>query len=706
MTGWSDRELGMGRPITRRDFLDGVAVTAGAFALGGGASAAAAAAAPPDPPARRGLRGQTNRALGVPHGLRDGTFWATAGTPRDTGEHYDLVVVGAGLSGLSAARFFQREFGGDARILILDPLDDVGGHARRNEFRAGGRTLVGYGGSQSLESPATYSWHARSLLRDIDIEVRRFERYFDAGFKARHGLGRGLYFDAETWGRDHFVGIPSGEGYAEILKDAPMAERAKRDLAAIYDAPEDWLPGMSDAQKKDRLAAITYRRYLTEHVRAHPDAVRFLQTVPNGNWGYGADAVGALDASVEFPGFDGLGLDWERPDRRLAPTAHKLWTSEEAYVYHFPEGNAGVARSLVRKLIPGALPGRGMASIPTSRLRYDRLDRAGGRVRIRLRSPVVRVRHDGDPAVAERVEVAYVEDGRLRTVHAGRVVLACNNTMIPYLTDELGAAQRAALADAGKLALVYANVQVRDWRAWQRLRIASIRYPTMPWHVASLDFPVSMGRYAFPDEPGDAALLHLARAACKPGLPPREQGRAGRARAPRHLVPRHGADDPRPARPRARPRRVRSRARHRGDHREPLGARLRLRVRAAVGHVLAGRRAAQPRGPPPLGADRRRQRGLGAARLRRLRDRHGLPGRPRPRREGEPVGLARRRRRRAVVSGRRRAATPRAWSGRRPSRVPSCSRRSVPPPRDGGGTSSAWRSPSRGRSTRSSGCTG
>ena len=438
------------------------------------------------------------------------------------------MVVGAGLSGLSAARFFQREFGGDARILILDPLDDVGGHARRNEFRAGGRTLVGYGGSQSLESPATYSWHARSLLRDIDIEVRRFERYFDAGFKARHGLGRGLYFDAETWGRDHFVAIRSREGYAEILKDAPMAERAKRDLAAIHDAPEDWLPGMTDAQKKDRLAAITYRRYLTEHVRAHPDAVRFLQTVPNGNWGYGADAVGALDASVEFPGFDGLGLDWERPDRRLAPTAHKLWTSEEAYVYHFPEGNAGVARSLVRKLIPGALPGRGMASIPTSRLRYDRLDRAGERVRIRLRSPVVRVRHDGDPAVAERVEVAYVEDGRLRTVHAGRVVLACNNTMIPYLTDELGAAQRAALADAGKLALVYANVQVRDWRAWQRLRIASIRYPTMPWHVASLDFPVSMGRYAFPDEPGDAALLHLARAACKPGLPPREQGRAGR----------------------------------------------------------------------------------------------------------------------------------------------------------------------------------
>ncbi len=190
MTGWSDRELGMGRPITRRDFLDGVAVTAGALALGGGASAAAAAAAP-DPRPRRGLRGQTNRALGIPHGLRDGTFWATAGTPRDTGEHYDLVVVGAGLSGLSAARFFQREFGGDARILILDPLDDVGGHARRNEFRAGGRTLVGYGGSQSLESPATYSWHARALLRDIDIEVRASSATSTPGSRRATAWGAG-----------------------------------------------------------------------------------------------------------------------------------------------------------------------------------------------------------------------------------------------------------------------------------------------------------------------------------------------------------------------------------------------------------------------------------------------------------------------------------------------------------------------------------
>ena len=139
--------------------------------------------------------------------------------PRDTGEHYDLVVVGGGLSGLSAARFFQREFGRDARILILDPLDDVGGHARRNEFRAGGRTLVGYGGSQSLESPSTYSWHARGCCDDIDIEVKRFETLLRRRVQgAPRPAGAGCTStrrpgDATTSSR-----IAATTAYAEILK--------------------------------------------------------------------------------------------------------------------------------------------------------------------------------------------------------------------------------------------------------------------------------------------------------------------------------------------------------------------------------------------------------------------------------------------------------------------------------------------------------
>lgn len=529
----------MRRPITRRDFLDGAAIAVSGLALGGLAGsadeAAAAASTPggggpaPYPPALQGMRGYTDESMVVPHKLRDGTFWRDAGRPRPTGEHYDLVVVGGGLSGLAAARFYQREFGRDARILILDALDDFGGHARRNEYETTGRTLVGYGGSQSLDTPSTFNSPAKWLLEDLDIEVQRFERYFDEDFNARFGLtGRALLFDKESWGRDHYVAYGPGTKWADILSGAPMAARAKADLAAIYDAPEDWLPGMTDAQKKDVLAGITYGTYLTEHVKAHPDAVKFIQSIPHGYWGYGADAVGALDASLSYAGFDGLGLNWDRPDRRIAPTGLKFWGAEDAYIYHFPAGNGGVARALVRRLIPDALPGHGMETIPTARLRYDRLDRRGSRVRIRLGAPVVRVRHDGHPRHAGRVEVAYVRSGALRSVHARHAVLACNNQMIPYLTEELAEEQSAALKYAGRLALMYANVQIRDWTAFTALNVSRVRFPTMYWDNVSLDFPVSMGRYRFPDDPGDPMILHMGKAVCEPGLSPREQGKAGR----------------------------------------------------------------------------------------------------------------------------------------------------------------------------------
>jgi spermidine dehydrogenase len=536
LSDFTDDELGMNRTISRRDFLDGVALGVGAMAVGGlagGAAASAAEPARPDaryyPPSWQGMRGYTDASMQVPHALRDGTFWDNAPEPRDTGERYDLVVVGGGISGLSAARYYQMEFGKDCKILVLDALDDVGGHARRNEFHTTARTLLSYGGSQSLESPSTYARPASRLLQDLGIKVNRFEKFFDSGFNARHGLGRALFFDKESWGRDHLVSWQSGTPYSTILQNAPMAAQAKADLAAIYNDPQDWMPGLTDQQKKDKLADITYLDYLRDYVKAHPDAQKFLQTTPNGNWGYGADAVGALDASIEFVGFDGLNLDWNGdPDPRIAPTGHKLWTSEDDYIYHFPEGNAGVVYSLVRKMIPNAMPGKGMATIPTSRIHYGELDRRSNKVRVRLNSPAVRVVHEGDPDSARRVQVSYVRKGRLETVRADHVILACNNQIIPYLTSEISQRQHDALVSGGRLALVYTSVLVRDWTAFDNLKISSVRYPTGYWSSAGLDFPVSMGTYQFPDQPADTAVLHVSKAVCKPGLPPREQGAAGR----------------------------------------------------------------------------------------------------------------------------------------------------------------------------------
>lgn len=534
--GRSDDELGMNRPITRRDFLDGMAAGAGILALGavgcgpsGGGDKDSGGTAATYPPSLTGMRGNTDVARVVPHSLRDGTFFKDAGDPESTGESYDLVVVGGGISGLAAARFYQQEFGQNARILILDAMDDVGGHARRNQFESDGHRLVGYGGSQSLDSPSAFSRPAKAMLEDLDIKLERFNRYYDSDFRARNGLGSSIFFDEETWGRDHMTTFKEGAGFDQVLKDAPMAPQAKIDLHRIIDKPEDWMPGMSDTEIKDRLAEITYMQYLEQYVKAHPDALKFLQTMPNGNWGYGADAVGALDASIEFPGFGGLNINWEKPDRRLAPTGLKTYFSEDDYIYHFPEGNGGVALSLVRKLIPPAFPGQGMQTIPTTDLRYDQLDSDSNRVRVRLNAPVVKVAHLGNPDSASEVQVDYRHDGKLRSVKGGHVVLACYNQMIPYLTDEISRRQREALQDAGKLAIVYTSVQIRNWEAFKRLKTAQIEYPTMYWAAAGLDFPVSMGEYKFPDKPGDPTVLHLSKAVCKPGLSPRDQGRAGRA---------------------------------------------------------------------------------------------------------------------------------------------------------------------------------
>src|SRR5271155_4625967 len=168
MSDLSDRELGMERNITRRDFLNGVAVAAGAALMP--RHLLAAADSDPEnsagyyPPTLTGLRGSHAGSFDAAHALRDGTFWDAAGTPQDTGETYDLVIVGGGISGLAAAHFYSKLAGENARILILDNHDDFGGHAKRNEFQVGKKTLLGYGGTYSIESPEPYSEVAKGVI--------------------------------------------------------------------------------------------------------------------------------------------------------------------------------------------------------------------------------------------------------------------------------------------------------------------------------------------------------------------------------------------------------------------------------------------------------------------------------------------------------------------------------------------------------------
>ena len=539
-----DHELGMDRKITRRQFLDGVAITVGGLALAGpvaevlvgcGKAAKQPLQSPSlvgYPPALEGLQGQTDAARAVPHMLRDGTFWNNAGSPQATGESYDLVVVGGGISGLTAAYLFGKK-NADARILVLDNKDDFGGHAMRNEFRSTGshgRLLVGYGGTESIYAPDCWSRTASDLLADIGVEWQRFYKYFHGSFW--NDLSTLFFFGKESWGRDHAVVKGAGMSLAKFLKDAPMAEQAKRDLVMITDHPKDWLPDLSQNEKKQKLSEITYAQYLSEVVKVHPDVVKYLLNSTSDDWGFGIDALGAIDAWADgtHPGFAGLGLSSAQPYKDVAVVEKWEWNTTVPYIFHFPDGGAGVARLLVRKLVPGALPGRTMESEVLAHLDYGKLDLPDNRVRIRLGSPVVKVKNVGDPAHATGVEVTYVQSGRLKTVKARGVVMACWYSMVPYIVDGLPEEQQQAALFMTRSPLLYADLLLRDRRAFKKLHIAEVRAvsPDALWPASWLDYPVSMGGYKYPMDLDQPGLFHMTAAPSQFGLPPREGGRVGR----------------------------------------------------------------------------------------------------------------------------------------------------------------------------------
>ena len=232
--------------------------------------------------------------------------------------------------------------------------------------------------------------------------------------------------------------------------------------------------------------------------------------------------------AIGLPGFQGMQLDpGTGPGQNY--DAMQVPGGGGDYYFHFPDGNASVARLLVRSLLPGAVPGRTADDIVTARVDYSKLDTRSSRVRIRLQSTVVHVAHDGPAAQARNVRVQYMRDGRLHAVRAGRVVLACWHHVIPHICPELPAGQVTALRAARKVPMVYTNVFVRQWTAFQNLHVNSVSSPGL-WHTSTnLDFPVSIGQYAHTKRPTDPIVLHMTKAPCKPGLSGPEQHTAGRA---------------------------------------------------------------------------------------------------------------------------------------------------------------------------------
>jgi spermidine dehydrogenase len=480
--------------ITRRDFLNGARLAIGAsLALPYAELLASDQGLGADyyPPAKTGLRGTHDGAWETMHARVQGQTWPV-GKPEET---YDLVIAGGGISGLAAARFY-RQAQPAARILILDNHDDFGGHAKRNEFSIDGRTRIGYGGTESIDTPSAYTPEAQRTLREIGIDTVKFYQDFDQTLYSKLGLARSVVFDADNFGRQTLVTGYGKRPWAEFAALAPLNEQARRDFVRVQTEQRDYLPGMSREDRFRLLERTSYEAWLRDYCKVDAQLLELWRKWGISFWCVGIDQIPCsliLDYDGGMPGLD-----------QTMPRFGQR--GDEPYIFHFPDGNASVARLLVRALIPAAMPGTTMEDVVTTRADYSRLDRRGQPVRIRLNSTAVNVQH---AAAGKAVDVTYVTNGTAHTVRAGRCILACYNMAIPYLCPELSAAQKKGLTYGVKVPLVYTKVLVPNWRPFAELGTDFVYYTKDFYKQVELDYPVSIGAYRRSQTPDEPMILHM-----------------------------------------------------------------------------------------------------------------------------------------------------------------------------------------------------
>jgi spermidine dehydrogenase len=502
-----DRDLGMGAAISRRDFVQGLTAGATTLAAAGGAAAATTGAAPgyspPGaeiyPPLRTGMRGMHPGSFEQAHALRDG---ARPAAPTPTGETYDLVVVGAGLSGLSAAWFYRQKAGPTARILVLDNHDDFGGHARRNEFFYEGRTFVANGGSAFMHSPHEWRSEAIGMIDALGIDWRA-GRVRTTAPAAAAALKPAVFFRQEIYGQDRLVKGALQRPDPAFLAQAPLTPQVKADLVRLMTGETDYLAGLTADEKVAKLRSISYRDYLLDVCKLSPEVLPFTQGV----WYLGTDTASAWLAFFRgAPGFEGLGL--RMPDE--SPDSEEV----EKGNFTFPAGNSDIARLIVRSLIPDVLPAGTWQSIEARRADYAALDRPANPTRIRLSSTVVSARHLGgklrpyDPDGRE-VEVAYAHAGGVYAVRAKNVIMAGMNNVVPYICPDMPARQKAALHAAVRAPNQSTTVLFRNWEAFARLGVSGVVYPATFYGSMRPSFGTGVGGLPVSREPSDPVVVNF-----------------------------------------------------------------------------------------------------------------------------------------------------------------------------------------------------
>lgn len=506
------------RAISRRDFLNGTQIAIGAAVLSPLLNACTptpyefALGTDYYPPAKTGLRGSHDGSWETMHARAAGQEWKTS----NLNEHYDLVVIGGGISGLSAAYFYKKE-NPDGRILILDNHDDFGGHAKRNEFQINGETRIAYGGTESIDTPSHYTPEAIGLIKDIGIKTEKFYDYYDQELYTSHGLGKAVFFDKETFGEDKLVTGYGKKSWAEFAAKCPISEQAKKDFVRVHTEEVDYMPGKTFDEKYEILSKTSYESFLRDYCKVDEAVINIYKRWGMSFWCVGIDEI----PTTLIQGYDG----------GMPGVTHTLkrtgYRNDEPYIFHFPDGNASVARLIVRALIPEALPGSTMEDAVTARVNYNKLDERGRKLNVRLNSTAVHVVNSADK---KSVDITYVNNGKPYTVSAKKCVLACYNMAIPYLCPEMPDGQKQGLAYGVKIPLVYTKVLVPNWKAFVSLKTDFVYYTGGFFKQVELEYPVSLGNYKGPKKPGDPMVLHMCHVPWVPDVQGPDQWRTGRNR--------------------------------------------------------------------------------------------------------------------------------------------------------------------------------
>ena len=470
--------------------------------------------------------GNTHKVVNAAHTFRNRDFDSLIEEASDTGEHFDLVVVGAGFAGITTAYTYLKHQP-DARVLIFDNHDMFGGEARMNEFEVDGYTLWGPQGSTGavwpLEGAKKIGMYSQ-MWEELELPTEFvWQEATNSTLKIPYDTYSPMHLSWETtdlgWFHDgHDMAV---NPWKNRFRDVPISDTLKQDLLwmEVYRQPperDDWA---------EWLDTMTYKEFLVNEMGIDNEGVDdYLNPFAAAmGCGLGVDAISAYQAfNFVQPGVMQYGRMLGSGD-----------ATDYVHLASFPGGNTGILRHLVHRIIPDAFgDATTLTEIISNPVDRDALDRKGRPARIRLSSLVVNVRHDGPAATAGQVHVTYLGDDKMRRLTADKVVMCGQQHLNKRVVSDLPDHYVEAMGQFMHSPMMVINVALTNWRFMEKLGVASVRWfgDSLGWFTTLRRQMILDGEEPMPLDPDKPTVLTMYNSFCIPGMPVKEQTVAARMR--------------------------------------------------------------------------------------------------------------------------------------------------------------------------------